>query len=272
MNRYPVWKYILLIVVVGVGAVYALPNLYGEDPALQISAIRQAEIDASVPETLTRVLGDASLEIKRLEPGEERILVRFADTDTQLKAADHIKAALGHDYVVAFNLAPATPGWLAALNALPMYLGLDLRGGVHFLMEVDMQSAGKQAIERYSNEIRTLLREEKIRYAMIRTEQEAVRAVFRDADDRGRAEAVVRENFPTLVIEDAETTDKPAMLVRPSEQEMREIQQFALQQNIQTLRSRVNELGVAEPIIQQQGGNRIVVQLPGVQDTAQAKR
>ena len=272
MNRYPVWKYILLTVVVLVGCIYALPNLHGKDPALQISGVRQAEVSESVSASISRALDKAEIENSQIERSEDRILVRFTDTETQLRAADHIKAALGNDYVVAFNLAPATPAWLTALNALPMYLGLDLQGGVHFLMEVDMQAAGNQAIERYSNEIRTLLREEKIRYAMIRTEQEGVRTVFRNDDDRRSAETVLRKNFPNLVLEETEVSEKPAMLVRPSEQEMREIQLLALQQNILTLRNRVNELGVAEPIIQQQGTNRIVVQLPGVQDTATAKR
>ncbi len=272
MNRYAVWRYILLVFVVAIGAIYALPNLYGEDPALQISGIRQAVVDSSTTETITRALGEASIGVKSIESDDSRILVRFADTETQLKAADYIKVALGVNYVVAFNLAPATPDWLRSFNALPMYLGLDLRGGVHFLMEVDMQAAGKQAIERYSNEIRTLLRDEKIRYAMIRAEQKSVRIVFRATEDLDKAVSILRRNYPTLVTEDAETSGKPGLLVRPSEQETRELQQFALQQNILTLRNRVNELGVAEPVIQQQGLNRIVVQLPGVQDPGQAKR
>ena len=136
-------------VVVLIGAIYALPNLYGEDPALQISGIREAVADSTVSATVSRVLGEAGIDIKSIERTEDRILVRFADTETQLRASDHVKAALGHNYIVAFNLAPATPAWISSLNALPMYLGLDLRGGVHFLMEVDMQAAGKQAIERY---------------------------------------------------------------------------------------------------------------------------
>ncbi|MGB5260326.1 MAG: protein translocase subunit SecD [Gammaproteobacteria bacterium] len=272
MNRYPLWKYLLLATVILIGAVYALPNLYGEDPALQISSVRQAEVDDSVSATVTRVLGEAGLDIKLLERNEGRLLVRFGDTETQLQAADYVKAALGSDYVVAFNLAPATPAWLTSFNALPMYLGLDLRGGVHFLMEVDMQTAGKQAIERYTSEIRTLLREEKIRYAMIRAEEAGVRVAFRSEEDRDQAESLLRENFPTLVAESEDISGKAGLLARPSEQETREIQQFALQQNILTLRNRVNELGVAEPVIQQQGASRIVVQLPGVQDPGQAKR
>lgn len=272
MNRYPAWKYILLAIVVLIGCVYALPNIYGEDPALQISGVRQAEVGEALSGRVSQVLEGAGIAVKLIEREEGKMLVRFDDTETQLTAADHIKAALGHDYVVAFNLAPATPAWLTAFNALPMYLGLDLRGGVHFLMEVDMVSAGKQAIERYTNEIRALLREEKIRYAMIRSEEGRVRLVLRNEEDRDQAYSILRKSFPTLVVEEAETAGKPGMLVRPSEQEARETQQFALQQNILTLRNRVNELGVAEPVIQQQGASRIVVQLPGVQDPGQAKR
>jgi preprotein translocase subunit SecD len=272
MNRYPLWKHLLLITVIVIGSVYALPNLYGEDPSLQISSVRQAEVDETASATMTRVLGEAGIAVQRLERNDGKLLVRFGDTETQLEAADYVKAALGSEYVVAFNLAPATPAWLRAFNALPMYLGLDLRGGVHFLMEVDMQAAGKQTIERYTSEIRTLLREEKIRYAMIRAEAAGVRIVFRSEDDRKQAESLLRENFPTLVTEEEETTGKAGLLARPSEQETREIEQFALQQNILTLRNRVNELGVAEPVIQQQGASRIVVQLPGVQDPGQAKR
>jgi preprotein translocase subunit SecD len=272
MNRYSLWKYLLLITVVLVGLVYALPNLYGEDPALQISSTREAEVDEEAAATVTRALQNAGIEFKQLERSEGKLLVRFNDTETQLRAADFVKAGLGQDYVVAFNLAPATPRWLTTLNALPMYLGLDLRGGVHFLMEVDMQAAAKQAIESYTSEIRRLLREEKIRYAMLRTETGGVRVVFRSEEDLDNAEKVLRRNFPALVTETTDTSGKPTMFARPSEQEMREIQQFALQQNILTLKNRVNELGVAEPVIQQQGASRIVVQLPGVQDPGQAKR
>jgi preprotein translocase subunit SecD len=272
MNRYPAWKYILLAIVVLIGCIYALPNIYGEDPALQISGVRQAEVSEALSNRVSQVLEGAGIAVKLIEREEGKMLVRFDDTETQLTAADHIKAALGHDYVVAFNLAPATPDWLTSFNALPMYLGLDLRGGVHFLMEVDMVTAGKQAIERYTNEIRALLREEKIRYAMIRSEEGRVRLVLRSEEDSEQARSILRKSFPTLVVEDAETAGKPGMLVRPSEQESRETRQFALQQNILTLRNRVNELGVAEPVIQQQGASRIVVQLPGVQDPGQAKR
>ncbi|MEA2094318.1 MAG: protein translocase subunit SecD, partial [Pseudomonadota bacterium] len=191
----------------------------------------------------------------------------------QLKAVDFVKARLGTEYIVALNLAPATPQWLQSINALPMYLGLDLRGGVYFLMDVDMEAAINQAIERYAGDFRTLLRGEKIRYAMIRAEDDGVRILFRNPADRDRAETLIRKESPDLVRESIDGDDgKSGLFFRLGDLEVKEILKFALQQNILTLRNRVNELGVAEPVIQQQGTRRIVVQLPGVQDTARAKR
>ncbi len=272
MNRYATWKYLLIVIIVAVGAVYALPNLYGEDPAVQVSGSRLAEVNEATIETVTGALKDAGIAIKEVESVPERLLVRFLDTESQLAAVDYVKAALGNGYVVALNLAPATPGWLEAFNALPMYLGLDLRGGVHFLMEVDMQAAVEKAVDSYASEFRSLMREEKLRYLQLRVEQQGIRMAFSDAGLRDRALELLRSNYPAMLIEAAESGDKAGLSARPGEQEVRELEQFALQQNILTLRNRVNELGVAEPVIQQQGVNRIVVQLPGVQDTAQAKR
>jgi preprotein translocase subunit SecD len=252
--------------------IYALPNLYGEDPALQISGTRSGTVDSSIADTVAATLKNANIPVKSIESGEGRLLIRFNDTEAQLKAVDFVKSVLGNDYVVALNLAPATPAWLGKLNALPMYLGLDLRGGVHFLLEVDMDAAVDLAIERYLGELRTILREAKIRYASIRAEGTGVRILFRSAADRDKAHDVIRKESPTLQLEDFDEGERIGLVASPSEQETREIRQFALQQNILTLRNRVNELGVAEPVIQQQGTQRIVVQLPGVQDTAQAKR
>ncbi|NNG11817.1 MAG: protein translocase subunit SecD, partial [Halobacteria archaeon] len=202
-----------------------------------------------------------------------QLLVRFPDTQIQLKAVDFVKAGVGSRFVVALNLAPATPDWLQAVNALPMYLGLDLRGGVHFLMEVDMDAAVAQAIERYAGDFRTLLREAKIRYAMIRAGQDDVQIVFGDDETRTAADNMIGKEFPDLERGMQDTDPKrPAILIKPGEREIQEIRKFALQQNILTLRNRVNELGVAEPVIQQQGSKRVVVQLPGIQDTARAKR
>jgi preprotein translocase subunit SecD len=272
MNQYSIWRYILILIVLLVGMVYALPNLYGEDPALQISGSRAGTVDSSVEESITATLATANIPVKSMESGEDRLLIRFNDTEAQIKAVDYVKSALGGDYVVALNLAPATPAWLGKLGALPMYLGLDLRGGVHFLLEVDMDAAVDLAIERYTGELRTILREAKIRYASIRAETGGVRILFRSAEDRDNAHDVIRKESPTLQLEDLDEGERIGLFASPNEQEIREIRQFALQQNILTLRNRVNELGVAEPVIQQQGTQRIVVQLPGVQDTAQAKR
>ena len=272
MNQYPIWKYLLLVVVLVVGAIYALPNVYGEDPALQISAGRNASIDEAVRDRLVSTLDTAGITVKQAEVKPGQLLIRFNDTETQLKAVDYVKSELGTNYVVALNLAPATPDWLNSLNALPMYLGLDLRGGVHFLMEVDMEAAAERALERYGNDVRSLLREARIRYAMIRAEAQGVRVIFRSNEDREQSRELIRKELPTLKLEDIDTDDKPGLLATMDEQELRDIETFALQQNILTLRNRVNELGVAEPVIVQQGANRIVVQLPGVQDTAEAKR
>ena len=272
MNQYPIWKYLLLVVVLVVGAIYALPNVYGEDPALQISAGRNASIDEAVRDRLLSTLDTAGITVKQAEIKPGQLLIRFNDTESQLKAVDYVKSELGTNYVVALNLAPATPGWLNSLNALPMYLGLDLRGGVHFLMEVDMKAAAERALERYGNDVRSLLREARIRYAMIRAEAQGVRVIFRSNEDREQSRKLIEKELPTLQLEDIDTDDKPGLLATMDEQELRDIETFALQQNILTLRNRVNELGVAEPVIVQQGANRIVVQLPGVQDTAEAKR
>jgi preprotein translocase subunit SecD len=272
MNRYSIWKYLLILAVLLIGVIYALPNLYGEDPALQISGTRSGGVDSSIAESVAATLETAKIPVKSIESGEGRLLIRFKDTEAQLKAVDFVKSVLGTDYVVALNLAPATPAWLSKVNALPMYLGLDLRGGVHFLLEVDMDAAVDLAIERYTGELRTILREAKIRYASIRSESSGVRMLFRSVEDRNRAHDVINKESPTLLLEDFDEGGRIGLFASLNEQETREIRQLALQQNILTLRNRVNELGVAEPVIQQQGTQRIVVQLPGVQDTAQAKR
>ena len=271
MNQYPLWKYLLLVFMLMVGLIYALPNVYGEDPALQISGTRNATLDIAAKDKVISALETANIPVKTAELKPDQLLIRFNDTETQLKAVDFVKSALGTGYIVALNLAPATPEWLNKMNALPMYLGLDLRGGVHFLMEVDMQAAVEKAIERYSNDLRGLLRDARIRYAMIRAEEQGVRIMFRSEADREQSRTLLHKELPLLVIEDIDA-ENPGLLAKLDEQEIRDIETFALQQNILTLRNRVNELGVAEPVIVQQGSQRIVVQLPGVQDTAEAKR
>jgi preprotein translocase subunit SecD len=271
INQYPLWKYLLIIAIILAGVLYALPNLYGEDPAIQVSAVRAEVVSDEVSDSVQRVLRESGVPVKSVELTDGQLLVRFPDTETQLRAVDYVKASLDNGYIVALNLSPATPNWLRSLNALPMYLGLDLRGGVHFLMEVDMRAAIQQAMERYAGDIRTLLRKEKVRYSIIRPGLDSVSIKFRDGQERDKAIDVIDRDFGNLVLTSPDD-DGIELVASLSEVEVRETEKFALQQNILTLRNRVNELGVAEPVIQQQGGQRVVVQLPGVQDTATAKR
>lgn len=272
LNRYPLWKYLLLLTVLIGAFFFALPNLYGEDPAIQISATsRGVEVDQALEDRVTGLLQQADIAPKRVERDADRLLVRFADTETQLKARDVVRTGLAGDYVVALNLAAATPAWLTRLGALPMYLGLDLRGGVHFLMEVDMEAAVRQAAERYVGDIRAFLRGEKIRYRTITRSRDKVEVTFRDASAREQAAERIAREFPELQVSEREDAEGYRLQLSLKEDAIQETQRFALQQNLTTLRNRVNELGVAEPVIQQQGSERIVVELPGVQDTARAK-
>lgn len=268
-NHFPLWKNILILTVLLVGIVYSLPNLFGDDPSVQISASNATEIPAAQLERIESILADAHIDAKAIEQKNNKILARFSNTDDQMRAADLWRNSIGNQYTVALNLAPATPDWLRSLGAEPMYLGLDLRGGVHFLLEVDMVAALKQAEERYNNDIRLALRTAKIRYKSITFDNGAVKVVLRDEKDKQAAIAIIDDEFRKLNMKVDE--QQPVIYLTVSEQEIKEIKKFALAQNITTLRNRVNELGVSEPVIQQQGDNRIVVQLPGVQDTAQAK-
>ncbi len=268
-NRFPLWKNALIIIALVLGALYALPNLFGEDPSIQVSPQRKAKVDASLQVRLNKALKEAGLQPKAIEIQEGKLLVRFDSTDTQLKAADLLRQVLGDEYTAALNLAPATPKWLQAIGAEPMYLGLDLRGGVHFLLQVDMDAAIDQAVERYLSDIRTTLREQKIRYLAVNKDGKTIRLKFKDPGSMAKAQAALSKAFRQLVIT-ADENDLE-LAVQLSEAEQKEIKRFALKQNLTTLRNRVNELGVAEPVIQQQGEDRIVVQLPGVQDTARAK-
>lgn len=272
MNQYAWWKYVIIGLVTVIGLIYALPNLFGEDPAVQISTARNdVVVDQALYEQVVKTLEDDNVPYQRVELNvdEGRLLVRFEDTEIQLQAADVLRQALGRDYVVALNLAPSTPGFMRSLGLNPMYLGLDLRGGVHFLMEVDMQAVLRQAEESYADEIRSLLRNARVRYLTVdRPDSGGVRVTLRDAAAQTKAREIIAEDLPNLQIRE---TANSTLQLTLSEQEIQEKQSFALQQNLTTLRNRVNELGVAEPIIQRQGSNRIVVQLPGVQDTARAK-
>lgn len=272
MNRYALWKYLLIVVVIVVGVVFALPNLYGEDPAVQISPARAGQIDEGLQAQVSAALETAGIKPLSIQRDLRRLLIRFPDTESQLQGRDVVSQAMGGGYVVALNLAPVTPGWLSSLGARPMYLGLDLRGGVHFLMEVDMQAAVHQAEERYISDIRPLLRESKIRYKTItRGDTGGIRIRFRDAETRTKAALVINDAFQDLEVAEADSLGKFDLRVQLTEQFKNDTRKFALQQNITTLRNRVNELGVAEPVVQQQGKDRVVVQLPGVQDTARAK-
>ncbi len=269
LNQYPLWKYILLVVVILFASIFALPNLYGEDPAIQISHRTKSLIDED-RQTVEQAIQAKDIAFKSTELSAGRLLVRFNDTESQLIAVEALKETLDKQYLIALNLAPATPDWLRAINASPMYLGLDLRGGVHFLMEVDMVAAIKRLEESMLSDIRSYLREEKIRYRGVRRDDEGLHINFRELAHLQQAAEILPRQFRDLeFIENEETLTIDAKL---TEIAIRAEKKSALQQNIITLRNRVNELGVAEPVIQQQGSSRIVVQLPGIQDTAGAKK
>ncbi len=272
MNHFPAWKNISLVIIFLLGSVYALPNLYGEDPAVQVSPLRNAVINDILLADIKKKLTGENVELVSSELSEKQLLLRFSDTGNQLKAADIIRDDLAKNYVVALNLAPATPEWLRALNAFPMYLGLDLRGGVHFLLDVDMAAAEKQSISRQAVDIRQYLRENKLRYLSVLVSDEVIRIKFRNLDVQSQALEKLSRQFRTWEFStELESSTTPTLTAKMSSKELAAVKKYALQQNIITLKNRVNELGVAEPVIQQQGDRRIVVELPGVQDTARAK-
>lgn len=272
MNKWPLWGYLLVLAVVVVGLVYALPNLFGEDPAIQVSSTR-ATVDAGTLTKVAQALEKAGLTPIASQLDAQGARFRFDDIDAQLKARDVAQKALGDSYTVALNLLPKTPAGLGLLGGKPMYLGLDLRGGVHFLMQVDMPAVVKRAEEHFVDDLRRILREAKVRYQNVsRREQGGIEIRFRDSAERAKARAPINDEIRDLDLIEGEDADGPYLLAKLSEQGIRERQSAALEQNMTSLRNRVNELGVAEPIIQQQGQERIVVQLPGVQDTAEAKR
>jgi preprotein translocase subunit SecD len=272
MNTYSLWTYLIVLAVVVVGFVYALPNLYGEDPAIQVSSPR-ATVDAGTMTKVTQALEKAGLTPIASHLDEQGVRFRFDDIDTQLKARDVAQKVLGDSYTVALSLLPKTPAGLRLLGGKPMYLGLDLRGGVHFLMQVDMPAVVKRAEENFVDDVRRILREAKVRYQSVsRRDQGGIEIRFRDSAEQAKARAPIGSEIPELDLIEGEDADGLYLLGKLSEQGIRERQEAALEQNMTSLRNRVNELGVAEPIIQRQGRERIVVQLPGVQDTAQAKR
>ncbi len=268
-NHFPLWKNLLILIVFGIGLIYSLPNLYGDDPSVQVSSTQTANIGQEQANNIESEMKAVGAPIKAFEFKDGRVLARFNNTDDQLKVADLLREKMGSNYTVALNLAPTTPGWLRALGANAMYLGLDLRGGVHFLLEVDMDAAARQAEDRYTDDVRLALRSEKLRYQSVTKDGGFIKVILKSADDKSTLMTLLNKDFRTLDITEPEMQDQ--VWLKVSEKEVREIKKFAVAQNMTTLRNRVNELGVAEPVIQQQGDNRIMVQLPGVQDTTRAK-
>ncbi|MEJ4042852.1 protein translocase subunit SecD [Erwinia sp. SLM-02] len=269
LNRYPLWKYIMLIVVLLVGLLYALPNLYGEDPAVQVTGARGSAASEQTLVQIQNALKEENIQSKSIALENGAIMARFANTDVQLRGREAIMKVLGENYVVALNLAPATPTWLTLLNAEPMKLGLDLRGGVHFLMEVDMDTALGKLQEQNIDNLRSDLRDKNIPYVNVRkTDNYGMEIRFRDADARNQAVSYLTGRHRDLVISNSGSNALTAVM---SDERLREAREYAVQQNINILRNRVNQLGVAEPLVQRQGADRIVVELPGIQDTARAK-
>ncbi|MEY3746841.1 MAG: hypothetical protein RL194_300 [Pseudomonadota bacterium] len=272
MNRYPLWKYLLVGISLILAIVYSLPNVFGESPAVQISTSKNhVQIDTNLLERVEEGLKQEGIAYDAIYLDASGIKVRFANPDTQIKAKDVLGQMLGSDYVIALNLLSESPSWLTSIGALPMYLGLDLRGGVHFLLEVDMNAALTQAAERYVGDFRSAFRKDKISYQGISREGQTVQIRFTSAGEIAKAERIINRDFPDLTIKETVSGSETIVTASLSPVAQKRIQDFALKQNIQTLHNRINELGVAEPIIQQQGANRVVVQLPGVQDTAKAK-
>jgi preprotein translocase subunit SecD len=275
LNRYPLWKYLLIVTVLALGVIYALPNLYPDDPAIQISGASSTQvIDQADLDRIEQALAAANLPTKGTELGANGRsgLVRLVNRSDQLKAQDVVRDALGARYVVAQNLAQTTPDWLSAIGAGPMTLGLDLSGGVHFLLQVDMDKAIESRVNVYQSELRGLMRSEGIRYRSLPTQGNTLQFGFADEDQRSEARRLIAGKYNQFVTANAELKDQAVLQLTLSEAEVAAIRDYAVQQNLTTVRNRVNELGVAEPLVQRQGANRIVVELPGVQDTAEAKR
>jgi preprotein translocase subunit SecD len=268
-NHFPLWKNLLVLIIFAVGIIYALPNLYGDDPSVQVSSTHPTKLVQEQANQIETVIKTAGFNIKAFEFKDGHILARFNSADDQLKVADLLRDQMSDDYNIALNLAPTTPAWLRSLGADAMYLGLDLRGGVHFLLEVDMDAAVKQAEDRYNDDVRLALRNEKLRYQSVSKDDGFIKVKLNSADDKPVLLKVLGKDFRALEVTEPKEQDQ--VWLKLSEKEVRDIKKFAVAQNMTTLRNRVNELGVAEPVIQQQGENRIMVQLPGVQDTNRAK-
>ena len=272
MNRYPLWKYILIAVVLVVGFVYTVPNFFGESPAVQVSPLKPTvKVDSLLLGRVEDALLKGGFKPAGLMQDTTGIKARFSDTETQLKAKELLQSQLGEDYVVALNLLSRSPEWLTSIGALPMYLGLDLRGGVHFLLQVDMKAAINKKIDTTVADIRGTLRDKRIQYSGVSRDKDDVVVRFRDKDTLAKGIAEIEKSFPDLDLKTQQDGTDFKVVGKLKLEAVTRTQELALQQNITTLRNRVNELGVAEPIIQQQGADRVVVQLPGVQDTTRAK-
>jgi len=272
MNHYPLWKYLLIFSAILIGMVYTLPNFYGESPAVQVMPARPTlKADGALLKRVEEALRNAKIETELTALDATSIKVRFADIDTQGKAKDILQAQLGEDYTVSLNLYPRSPKWLTSMNALPMYLGLDLRGGVHFMLQVDMKGVLNKAVETAISDIRLTLREKNIPYSGVSREGNTLNIRFRDEATRSKGMSELQQNFRGMEFNDGDKSSEFRLTAVYKLQEIQVLQKAALQQNLTTLRNRVNLLGVSEPVIQQQGADRIVVQLPGMQDTTHAE-
>ncbi|MBV7553096.1 protein translocase subunit SecD [Pseudomonas sp. PDM28] len=275
LNKYPLWKYILILAVLAVGLIYSAPNLYPDDPAIQVSGASTAlQVNQADLDRVSAALKESGINVKAatLAEGGKGGLIRLTRAEDQLPAKDVVRKALGDDYVVALNLAQTTPQWLRNLAAHPMKLGLDLSGGVHFLLEVDMDKALDARLKVYEGDVKSLLRKDKLRYRSLPQLNGAIQLGFADEDSREQARVLIRKNFNDFDIVPADLNGQPVLRLAMTPAKLAEIREYSIKQNLTTVRNRVNELGVAEPIVQRQGANRIVVELPGVQDTAEAKR
>ena len=275
LNKYPLWKYVLILAVLVVGFIYSAPNLYPDDPAIQISGASTAlQVNQADLDRVSKALTDAGIAVKGASLAENGKggLLRLSKQEDQLPAKDVVRKALGDDYVVALNLARTTPTWLRGLGASPMKMGLDLSGGVHFLLEVDMDKALDARLKVYDGEVKTLLRKERVRYRSLPQVDNGIMLGFADADTRTQASTLIRKNNNDFTVTTSERGDQFVLRLAMTPAKIAEIREYSIKQNLTTVRNRVNELGVAEPLVQRQGANRIVVELPGVQDTAEAKR
>lgn len=274
LNKYPLWKNLIIAIALVIGFIYALPNVFPDDYAVQITGARSStEVNQRILERAVDALEAKGIAVKESEIQERDALIRLNDADAQLRARPVVQDALGRDYLVALNMAASTPEWLKSLGAGPMKLGLDLRGGVHFLLEVDMETAVEQRLEAMSSQIKRELREERVRYRGGDLEGDnSIVLTFRDEASRGEAFALIRDQYNQFLLDEEREEGEYRLILTISEAEIKSIQDYALQQNLTTIRNRVNELGVAEPLVQRQGADRIIVELPGVQDTAAAKR